>query len=76
MPKKDVQQARLDALCVRRSELLVKLNEACLALSKIDLDILRASGGVSGAIGGTIGGTIAGTIGGTIGSVQQAPGKK
>jgi len=70
--KKDVKQARLEALCVRRSELLVKHHEVCLEIAKVDLDILRAGGAISGAIGGTIGGTIAGTIGGTIGQALRS----
>lgn len=60
MSGKEINKAKIQALCERRVELLVKHQELCVEIAKVDLEIVRAGGGiVSGPIGGTIGGTIA-----------------
>jgi hypothetical protein len=66
--KAELDTARLDALVRRRTELVTKMQEFCLDLAKLDLDIVKAGGLTRAAIAGTIGATIAGTIGATVAS--------
>lgn len=62
-----MMEARVRTLFERRCELVVKGQELCAELARLDLEILRAAGPLPvGAIAGTIGGTIAGTIGATV----------
>ncbi len=73
-----IVEARIRALFERRCELIVKGQELCLELSRVDLDIVRAGASLpAGAIAGTIGATVAGTIGatiaGTIGAAMVGP---
>ncbi len=54
----EIKAARVQALCERRAEIAVRMNELCLELAKVDLELMRTGGIIGGAIGGTIGGTI------------------
>lgn len=70
MVGKEIEDARLQALVERRIELAVKMQELCVELAKLDLEIVQSGGLTRGPIAGTIGATIAGTIGATIASTS------
>jgi hypothetical protein len=64
--KNKIDAARLDALIEKRAGIVQKMQETCLELATLDLDIVKSGGLTRGTIAGTIGATIAGTIGATI----------
>ena len=66
MADREIDAAKMEALLARRTELVVKMQELCSDLTKIDLDIVKACGLTSEPIAGTIGATIAGTIGAAV----------
>lgn len=66
MVEREIDAAKMEALVERRTELVVKMQELCSDLAKMDLDIVRAGGLTREPIAGTIGATIAGTIGAAI----------
>lgn len=64
--KPTIDSARVDALVERRIGIVQKMQELCVELATLDLDIVKSGGLTRGPIAGTIGATIAGTIGATI----------
>ena len=68
MADTEINETRLQALVQRRTELVVKMQELCLEVAKLDLEIVQAGGLTRGPIAATIGATMAGTIGATVAS--------
>lgn len=66
MATEELGQARIRALSEKRLELIIQMQELCLAFARNDLEIIRAGGTFAGPIGASIGGSVAGTIGATI----------
>ncbi len=66
MAEQKIDAARLQALTEKRTDIVIKMQELCLDLAKLDLDIVKSGGLTRGPIAGTIGATIAGTIGATV----------